>query len=329
MSGPFVKGIAPRIKETISRLWKIYLFLTLLLFVLILLSVPNMSVLEAACLTFTTISTGGMDIKTGGVGSFNSVFLEWILIVFMMVGSINFSLYYHIAKGNLQRLRNPEFLLFLCGTLIFAFILSFILYGAVFQNLAGTNVVIGFTEALRYGIFHAVSSITTTGYSIANYVLWPWTAQIMMFVLTFVGGMVGSTTGGLKVLRHFVLFKTAFFRLYLFFKPDSVRTLKIDEMEMNQNFIQDILVLFWTVIIVGVISVFVFVSDGINPHSSMGIVSSMLTNSGLAFHVGGYVDSVVFLSPFLKVFSSFLMLLGRLEYFILLILFIPSFWRSA
>ncbi|NGX31865.1 MAG: Trk system potassium uptake protein TrkH [Chlamydiae bacterium] len=330
MFGPYVLGLAPKIRESVSRLWKIYIFLTCLCFILLKIFAPHVPYFDLACLSFSTISTGGIDVRNAGLAGYKSHGLEWILVFVMILGSLNFAMYYYLSRGKTYRLRNPEFFIFFITLFISAFILTFVVYGSVYVSPAGDSKgVVGFGQALREGLFHAVSNMTTTGYRLGSQVEWPWTGQLMMLTLAFVGGMVGSTTGGLKVSRHYLLFKSAFHRLILFFKPDKVKALKIEKTEVSPSFVQDILVLFWFVVIVNFVAAFVFAAEGLTLQAAIGTTGSMLTTTGVLFHTVGDITTTVFLSHFGKLFCCFLMLIGRLEYFIILIVFVPSFWKRA
>jgi len=329
MSGPLSRGIAPRIKDTINRLWKIYIFLTLVLFILIYSFVSHISVFDSLCVTFTTISTGGMNIHDQGLPFYHSRYLEVIVMIFMIVGSLNFGMYYYLSKGQLYRLRNKEILVFFFILVVCILFMGLALVGTRIPEEIDTGGIYSIGQAFFVGAFHAIASLTTTGFGVSEYFFWPWSVQILMILLAFMGGMVGSTTGGLKISRHYLLFKASVHRLVLFFKPDSVKMLRIDKAAVSPSTVQDVLALFWFVVLCVIISILIFIAAGLSPLNALGVVTSVVTNSGLGIRVEGTIGGLVFLSPSLKMYCAFLMLLGRLEYLLVLILFVPSFWKKG
>lgn len=326
VSSQMLRGLAPRLKETISKLWRIYVAVTLVAFICFYFSSQYMSVFDGLCLAFGAISTTGMTIHEGGLDYFQSNLTDVFMMIFMIAGSLSFGVYYYLSQGKFYKIKTKEFGLFFMTLFVAGFFMTFSLVGTKLPPDLGEGV-FSYSQALYRSLFESIASLSTTGYAIGEYFVWPASLQLLILLLTFVGGMAGSTTGGLKISRHYLLFKSAFHRLVLFFRPDTVRILKIDKKQISTNALQDVLALFWFVVISVIVGLFAYVADKITPVDALGVVSAMLTNSGIGIYAEGSMHGYTFLSSFSKLFSCFLMLLGRLEYLMVFIIFIPAFWR--
>lgn len=328
MPGPNKDAMTPRIKETASLLWKIYLGLTAAQIILLLLTNPSLPFFDALTLTFSTISTGGFSIHNDGLTSYHSISLEWIVVIFMVLGSINFSLYFHCLRGKIYRIYEPEFFTFLFSLLFSSLLMTWVLWESPKILFKAGEGIFTLTEALRYGTFQAISSQTSTGFAIANYDLWPSACQVLMLILLFVGGMSDSTAGGIKIARHCILFRVITHKIESIFRPHAVRCLKIGNREISDRTAITVLVFFAILIIFAVIGTFLLVIDGIDPQTAMGLIASMINNAGVSFNGAGPTESCAFLSNFSKVVSIIWMMFGRLEFFVLLVLLVPAFWRE-
>ncbi|MBS0607016.1 MAG: TrkH family potassium uptake protein [Verrucomicrobia bacterium] len=328
MPGPNKDAMTPRIKETASLLWKIYLGLTAAQIILLLLTNPSLPFFDALTLTFSTISTGGFSIHNDGLTSYHSISLEWIVVIFMVLGSINFSLYFHCLRGKIYRIYEPEFFTFLFSLLFSSLLMTWVLWESPKILFKAGEGIFTLTEALRYGTFQAISSQTSTGFAIANYDLWPSACQVLMLILLFVGGMSGSTAGGIKIARHCILFRVITHKIESIFRPHAVRCLKIGNREISDRTAITVQVFFAILIIFAVIGTFLLVIDGIDPQTAMGLIASMINNAGVSFNGAGPTESCAFLSNFSKVVSIIWMMFGRLEFFVLLVLLVPAFWRE-
>ncbi|MBS0653345.1 MAG: TrkH family potassium uptake protein [Verrucomicrobia bacterium] len=328
MPGPNKDAMTPRIKETAGLLWKIYLALTAAQVILLLLTNPSLPFFDAITLTFSTISTGGFSIHNDGLTSYHSISLEWIIVIFMVLGSINFSLYFHCLRGKIYRIYEPEFFAFLFSLLFSSLLMTWVLWESPKILFKAGEGIFTLTEALRYGTFQAISSQTSTGFAIANYDLWPSACQVLMLILLFIGGMSGSTAGGIKIARHCILFRVIAHKIESIFRPHAVRCLKIGNREISDRTAITVLVFFAILIAFAVIGTFLLVIDGVDPQTAMGLVASMINNAGVSFNGAGPTESCAFLSNFSKVISIIWMMLGRLEFFVLLVLLVPAFWRE-
>lgn len=328
MPGPTKDAMTPRIKETASLLWKLYLGLTSAQLILLLLTNPHLAFFDAINLTFSTISTGGFTIRNEGIAAYNSISLEWIVVIFMILGSINFSLYFHCLKGKIYRIYEPEFFVFLSSLLLSSILMTWVLWESPKILFTASNGLFSLAEAFRYGAFQAISAHTSTGFAIANYDLWPSAAQVLMLILIFIGGMSGSTAGGIKIARHCILFAVVAHKIESIFRPHAVRCLKIGQKEITDKTAITVMVFFAIFIAFSVVGTFLLVVDGVDPQTAMGIIASMINNAGIAFNGAGPTESCAFLSNFSKIISIIWMMLGRLEFFVLLVLLVPAFWRE-
>ena len=326
--GPTKEGMTPRIKETASLLWRIYLGLTAAQVILLMLTNSSMPFFDALNLSFSTISTGGFSVRNEGLAAYHSLNTEWIVILFMILGSLNFTLYFHCIRGKIYRIYEPEFFSFILTLLFGSALMTFLLFNTPKILFGAQEGIFSFFEALRYGTFQAISSQTSTGFAIANYDLWPSSTQVLLLVLMFFGGMSGSTAGGIKIIRHLILFRVIKHKIESIFRPHAIRCLKIGQREITDKTAITVLVFFAILIAFAVLGTFLLVTDGVDPHTAMGLIASSINNGGLSFNGAGPTESCALLSDFSKSISILWMALGRLEFFILLVLLVPAFWKG-
>lgn len=317
--GPTKEGMTPRIHETASLLWKIYFGLTFLQILFLMATNSRMPLFDAVCLSFATISTGGFAVTNAGLAGYHSSWTNWIIALFMILGSLNFSLYFHALRGKFYRIYEPEFFIYLL-TLLFG-------CGLMTWNLWQTPY-FSFSRAINYGAFQAISAQTSTGFSIVNYDLWPSTTQFLMLILLFIGGMSGSTSGGIKIIRYAIVLKAIFYKVESLFRPEAVRCLKIGEREVSDKTAMTVLTFFTIVIALVIVGTYLLILSNIDPQTALSTISCMINNAGISFGGTGSMGSFAFLSNFSKVISIIWMALGRLEFFALLVLLVPAFWKS-
>ncbi len=327
-TGPIKEGINPRARETASSLWRLYLALTLMETALLFVTNADMPLFDAICISLSNISTGGFSVRNENIASYQSGVTESIVLIFMILGSINFSLYFHALHLKFFRINVPDFSLFLATALVGCLIVSFFLIGQPQSGLEGGFATYSWMEALRQGSFQALSVQTSTGFITANYDRWPFASQMFMLLLMFIGGMSGSTAGGIKTSRFYILYKIVLHRLESLYRPDSVRKLKIGSSEIDDKNALTVLSFFCIVAFFTAFGVIAFVLDGIDPETSFGLMACMMNNVGIAFRAAGPTDSLAFLSNTSKLFSTGWMLLGRLEFYVILLLVLPSFWKN-
>jgi trk system potassium uptake protein TrkH len=328
VSGVSKEGMTPRIRETASLLWKIYLVLTVAQVALLMVTGPKIPLFDAVTLAFGTISTGGFAVQANGIAAYAGGLTYGILALFMILGSLNFSLYFYCLRGKFFRLHDPELFLYLGTLVLSSLLMTLTLWGTPKPLALASPEYFSLNEALAYGSFQAVSAQTSTGWSLFNYDLWPFSSQILMLILMFIGGMSGSTTGGIKVFRYAIVLRTIRMKIESLFRPEAVRSLTIGSKEISEKTATSVLTFFCLSICLVILGVYLLVAGDNDPVTSLGVISCMINNTGLPFGGIGCAGSFAYLSTFSKSISIIWMVLGRLEYFAVLVLLVPSFWRS-
>ena len=328
-TGPIKDEISPRVRETASRLWKLYLFFTVFEILLLVWTNRKMPFFDALCISFSNISTGGFSVRNDSIASYHSLSTEWIVFVFMILGSINFSLYFQILRLKFFRIYVPDFFLFLLTGAMGSLLVSLYLIGQPQMSLEGTSSTLySVGEAFRVGAFQAVSMQSSTGFVTANYDRWPFAAQMFMLILMFIGGMSGSTAGGIKTSRFYILYKIIRGRLESIYRPDTVRKLRIGNAEVDDKNALTVLSFFCIAAFFTIAGTVSLIVDGVDPETSLGLIACFMNNVGLAFRAAGPTGSFAFLSFTSKILATIWMLLGRLEFFVVLLLFLPAFWKN-
>lgn len=328
VTGPIKDTLTPRIKGTAITLWKIYLALTIFEVVLLLVTNRKMELFDAVTIAFAAISTGGFSVRNTNIAFYQSVETEWAVIVCMFLGSVNFGLYYFAARGKLYKIFKPELILYLVIIAVASGITAWALIGSPEQFITGKILPFDVSDSIRQGIFQIVSAITTSGFFVVNYDIFPYLAQVLLIIVMFVGGMSGSTAGGIKIMRHYLLFRIAQHQVEFLFRPKWVQVLKVADKEVDTHAIVMVLSFFLIIITVSVFGTFFYVLDGIDPETALGLVSCMINDTGLSFRVAGPLGSCAFLSNFGYLLSCALMVMGRLEFFAVFAFLVPAFWKQ-
>lgn len=318
--GPVREGMTPRIRETAAMLWKIYLIFTLSQTILLMLF--GMDLFESLAHTFGTLATGGFSTRNTSISAFNSVGIEIILIVFMVLAGSNFSLHYQFSRvGWRAYLKNTEWCMYILVLVVASLLLAGLLY---FQ---GQNLSAG--QALRDSSFTTVSIMTTTGFCTADYDQWSGGARILLLVLMYVGGCGGSTGGGLKVIRFVLLIKILRYQTELIFRPHAVRSIKVDGQLLPDELQRSVMTYLGTMMfLVGGATVMVgLLEPSLDLDSALSTVSATVNNIGPGLGAVGPTQNYAFFSIPTKWLLSLLMLIGRLEIFAVLVLFRPAFWK--
>lgn len=327
--GPTKDTLVPRIKETAGLLWKLYLGFSIAEVLMLLGTNSQMPLFDAICITFSNLSTGGFAVRNASIGAYYSAATEWVVILFMLVGSINFALYFQCLRGKIYRLFEPEFLVFFAVIFFSCYLSVWNLVGTPEYPLEGSSRgVYSLTESIRYGCFQSISAQTSTGFSTANYDKWPFINQVQMLLVMYIGAMAGSTGGGIKIMRHIMLFRLAQFRVESIFRPQIVRQFRIGNREISQESAFTVLVYFLIVAALSVLLTLILALDGVDPETALATTTCMINNIGIAFRMGGPTESFAFLSPMSKLLSALFMVLGRLEFFAVLVVLTPNFWRE-
>lgn len=308
----------PRITGTAKRLWLIYFLLTLL--ETILLHFAGMSIFDAVNHAMATMATGGFSTKNASIAYFTQPAIHYIIMLFMFLAGINFTLLYMGFSGRVSRLfKNEEFRVYGFNTLIFGMLVALVL---IFISGYTTE------EAFRNGFFTVISIMTTTGFVTENYLLWPSFLTFIIFVLFWSGGSTGSTAGGIKIMRHIVLIKNSFLELKRQLHPDAIIPVRFDGQAVPQSITNTIAGFILSWIIIFFIGAFVMSMFGLDFNSAIGSVTATLGNIGPGIGKVGPVDNFAWIPTPGKLFLTLLMLMGRLELFTILVLFMPHFWRN-
>lgn len=322
----------PRITETAKRLWLIYFGLTMAEF--FLLKLAGMSWFDAINHAMATMSTGGFSTKNSSLAYWNyAPLIQYIVIFFMFIAGTNFVLTYFMLKGNFKKaINNEEFKYYFFGiigvsTLITLLILFF--QDPTLQTTIVDSKPFGEVEsAIRHALFQVVAVITTTGFVSADYTMWNSFATIIIFALFLIGGSAGSTAGGVKIVRHIIIIKNSFLEIKKLLHPNAVIRVRLDGKFVHQHLVFNVLSFFVLYMLIFIIGSIVLTFFGLDFISAMSATASSLSNIGPALGSVSPVNNYAHLSDHAKLFCSFLMLLGRLELFTVLMLFTPFFWKN-
>ena len=320
--GPTSNKLHPRIKETAKRLWLIYVTLTLILTVI--LRMEGMIWFDAINHGLTTMATGGFSTKNDSIAFFDSALIQYTLVLFMFLAGINYTLIYAGVKGNFRKFwQNDEF----------KFYTSFVLAAIVVATMIIlTNTDQSLELCFRQSCFQVISLVTTTGYISADYTAWSTFGTVFFFLLLFTGACAGSTTGGIKFIRHLVFGKNALLEFKRLLHPNALIRIRINNEIVRPRTITHILVfllVYLFVFVIGTLIMSIILADVDQPLlSSLGSVATCLGNVGPAIGSYGATDNFFSIPDSGKLVLSLIMLIGRLELFSVMILFTAYFWRG-
>lgn len=315
--GPITGKIAPRVKDTAKILYVTYFTITIIQ--VILLKFGGMSLFESLVYTFGTVGTGGFATKNASVGAYNSTYIHLIIGSFMVLSGVNFSLYYYLFKGKIKDVLADE-------ELRLYFTIVFIAVTVIAINLLKTSYSsIGL--AFRDSFFQVGSIMTTTGYSTANFDIWPTFSKAILLLLMFIGGSAGSTAGGMKVIRILVILKLIKREILKIFHPRAVIPVKLNDKILPNEIIAGINSFTGLYMIIFVLSTILVSLEGVDLESAASSVAATLGNIGPGLGFVGPTSTFNGYSQITKAFLSLLMLLGRLELFTMIALFAPKNWR--
>lgn len=315
---PVVDKLKPRISDTAKILWKVYIIITIL--EVVLLFGGGMSLFDSICHTFCTMPTGGFSPKNASVAHYNSTYFDSIIIVFMLLAGINFSLHYKLMKGNLTIFyKDPECKVFLTMVLLFTFLITLNIYGSVYDSIL---------MAFRYAAFQVSSIITTTGFITADYDQWPSFSQVILIVCMFLGAMAGSTGGGMKTMRIMLLLKHSYKEIFRIIHPHAVTTVKLGGRAVPQEILTSVWGFFVLYLGIYVISAMIMAFLGLDFISSLSSVAACIFNIGPGLGAVGPVKNYMAVPLMGKWILIFDMLLGRLEIYTVIVLLIPEYWRK-
>ncbi len=285
------------------QMWIVYTSLTLLQTFLLMFG--GMDFFDGICHSFTTMATGGFSTKQDSIAYWDSAYIQYVIIVFMLMAGTNFGLLFTAIRGNWRKLlRDNEFQLYFLIALLASVIIGLGLY---YHQWAGLE------KSMRDAAFQVVTLMTTTGFATVDYLLWPPFVCLILFLLFFIGSSAGSTAGGMKVIRVYMLFKNSFIELKRIIHPNGIINVKYNGKTVHPNIMTGIMgfsILYMIVFVIGTIIMTLCTEDIITASSA---VITAMSNVGPAFGSLGPMDSFAPLNDFAKLFLAFLMLVGRLE----------------
>lgn len=314
--GPTKDKLHPRITQTAKLLWGIYVLLTVVQSLLLFLG--GLNVFESVCHAFTTMATGGFSTRNDSIAAFTP-YIQYVITIFMFLAGTSFVLHYYALNLKLRKVwESEEFrtyfkiifiaTIFIAGSLIFT-----------------TDTSPG--KAFRDAVFQTVSITTTTGFITADYLLWQPFLWFLVFMLMFTGGCAGSTGGGIKIVRQLLLFKNSRLELRRLIHPKAVVPVRLNGKAIPENIIYNVLAFFIIYILIFVFSSLFMSLLGLDFETSIGSVAASIGNIGPGIGMVGPVHHYAFIPDAGKWVLAFLMLLGRLELFTVLVLFTATFWK--
>jgi len=316
-SGIDSSKIKPKTSSMAKRLWGIYICLTVIMTIILMLGGVNFY--ESICHAFASIATGGFSTKNASAG-FYTPFVQYVIMFFMLISGINFALHYGLLKGNFKNLINNIELRSYLGLILFVGgIISLMLYFK--QGLP-------FEQAFRDAFFQVISVITATGFASADYLEWNQVSWLLIFLLMFVGACVGSTGGGIKVIRHVIAIKVIF-RLFLQQRhPHQVKSIKINKKPIEEKKVHSIVTFIFIYLFIFFTGGLCLLATGLDPASAFSASITSMGGIGPGLGTIGPASNFAHLSNAAKIILPILMIIGRLEVLSFLIIFTPGFWKK-
>lgn len=316
--GPVKDKLTPRIRNTAEILWVVYLLFSIIEFALLMIG--GMSAFDAACHTFSTMASGGFSTYNNSIGAFDSLFIHYVIIVFMFASGVNFALHFRLLRGEPKALwASLEFRLYL---FLVAGFTALMMINNLLLNKFDT-----FEAIFRLSLFHVISIITTTGYVVGDWEQWGKFVQVLMIMLMLIGGMAGSTSGSIKIIRIQILFKQIQAELRRLIHPHAVLPLRIGPSLIEKGIARNVLTFILVFGIILIASAAIIAATGYDLQTSFGASLACLSNIGPGISEVGPSQNYSHFPQFVKWLLVSLMMLGRLEVFTVLVLFSRHFWR--
>ncbi len=315
--GPTSDKLHPRISETAKRLWFLYVGLTGVLGVLLVIF--GLSPYEAINHALTTMATGGFSTRNASAAAF-SPSIQYLLIVFMFLAGVNYAVLYLSWKRRWADVWQSDELKAYIGLVVG---LTIICTTSIYFSESGN----GFEQSFRDSLFQIVSLVTTTGFVSADYTSWSTSLTLVFFILLFLGACAGSTSGGIKLIRHLVFFKNSYLEFKRIVHPSAIIPLRLNGEVVPGKIITHVFNFLLLYLLIFVAGSIILAAMGLDFMTAIGAMATSLGNVGPGIGGVGPVDNFAWLSPQVKVFLSFVMIIGRLEVYTVLVLFTPYFWR--
>jgi trk system potassium uptake protein len=297
----------------------LYIYLSMTLVQIILLSLGDMSIFDSVCHSFGTVATGGFSTKNQSLAAF-SHYSQYIVMIFMFFAGTSQLVFYHMLKLNFKKIRQNEELVFYICVIFFA--------GVVATSLLFFDSSYPFEDSFRNGFFQVISIITCTGFTSADYMLWPATAILLLFVLMFAGGSTGSTSGGIKMWRHLVIvknIKNVFVKLN---HPRAISLIKLNGNVVSEGTNISIISFVALYLFTFILGTLFIVATGVDNISAASSVATCMAGIGHGMGTIGPVSNFSHFPQASKVALSLLMILGRLEIITILTLFTRTYWKK-
>lgn len=315
---PVPDKLTPRLSDSAKILWMVYLLFTLA--EIGFLSAGGMPLYESISHAFTTMPTGGFSPKNASIAHYNSAYFDYVIVAFMFLAGVNFSLHFQLLRGRpLVFWKDAEFKWFLGFVLAAVLLISWDNYGSVYSTVK---------DSIRFASFQVVSIVTTTGFATADYEKFSGLSQVVLLLSMFLGACAGSTGGGIKFARIIVAFKYCYRELFQIIHPRSVTRIKVNNANVPVETLKSIMGFISLYLLVFVISSILLAMMGVDMLTSFGAVAACIGNIGPGFGTVGPVENFAHIPAAGKWLLSWCMLLGRLEIYTVIILFVPEFWRK-
>ncbi|WP_300458977.1 potassium transporter TrkG [Desulfobacula sp.] len=315
---PVPDKLTPRLSDSAKILWMVYAGITVI--EIIFLLGGGMTLFEASCHALTTLPTGGFSIKNASIAHYDSAFFDYVIVVFMVLAGINFSLHYQMLRGKpLVFWEDTECRVFLGLTLGVTLLITWDIQGSVYPS---------FKEAFRFASFQVTSIITTTGFATADYEHFPGMSQVLLFICMFVGASAGSTGGGMKCARIIVCFKYCYRELFKIIHRRSISHVKVNNTVIPDEVLRTIMGFLALYIGLFILSSILLACMGVDMMTAFGAVAACIGNIGPGFGTVGPTENFAHLPMMGKWLLAWCMLLGRLEIYTVIILFVPEFWKT-
>jgi len=318
-SGPTTEKLTPKIAETAKKLWGVYLLLTVLL--IILLDIAGVPIYDAIIHAFGTIATGGFSNHNLSIGYYNSPYVEGIITLFMFLSGINFTLHYFMLRGKISNVyRNSELRFYIIVNVVLISVITLDLWNNIYPTIG---------ESLRFSSFQLLTAYTTAGFSSVDFDTWPTLSKFILVIVMLMGSCAGSTSGAIKSIRILVLIKRGYREILKLIHPKRVIHLRLDGQVIDESAASSISsFVFLYLALFALSSCIVLGVEHVSIVTAISACAATFGGVGPGLEQVGPMQNYAFLTSFTKVYLSFLMILGRLELYAILVLITPSFWRK-
>lgn len=317
MESSLQEKMRARIKSVGRRLFIVYISLTVA--EIIFLRLGRMNLFESVCHAFGTVATGGFSPKNTSIADY-SPYIQYVIMVFMVLAGTNFAVLYYLFVGNFRKIKENEEIVF--------YLLVIVAIGTIVSSILLFSMHLPIEKAFRDGFFQVISIITCTGFSSADYMQWPQYAWFIIFIAMFIGGSTGSTAGGIKIVRHLVLFRNVSRTFHQMIWPNAIIPVKLNKSTINNatnNTIMSYIIAYLMVFGAGSLLLLLL---GVRPEEAVSSVATCMAGIGPGLGRVGPVGNFAHLSDIVKIILAFLMIVGRLEIFTVLVIFTRNFWRN-